>query len=297
MPALRGFLAVAREKHFGRAAEALQISGPALSQVVKRLEASTGFTLFERTTRSVELTRAGEEMLPLAAKVVSAADELEQWRRTRRTRERSTLNLAFTVNGPGALMYRLLRAQREEQPDVVVNAHEVEWRDLPAVVTSGACDVAIARGPREWPGLVATAIADEPWIVAVPSDHPFATRTQVPLAEVREERIIRPDVGPFSGSRPIWLGGPHPDGFEPPNGGFAETLEEALERVQLDEGVLITGESVGKLFPREGVTYVRLIGLDPGQILLLHRRGNPDPRVDTFLRIAIRAAASDNGSG
>lgn len=290
LPALRAFLAVAREQHFGHAADALHVSAPALSQLVKRLEANMGFALFERTTHVVALSPAGKELLPFAAKVVAAADELERWRRERRTRERSILSLAFTVNGAGPLMHRLLRATREEQPDVVLKPRQIDWRDLPDVITSGACDVGIARGPREFPGLVVTPILDEPWIVAVPSEHHFAARTSVTLQEVREEPIVRPDVGHLIGPRPIWLGGPHPDGFGPPMGGHAETLEEALDLVQLNDGLLITGESVGSLFPREGITYVRLTGLEPGQIVLLHRKDNHDPRVDAFLRIAIRVA-------
>lgn len=292
VPALRAFLAVSREKHFGRAAESLHMSGPALSQLVKRLEASMGFPLFERTTRTVNLTRAGEELVPFATKVVSAAEEMEQWRRARRTRERSVLRLAFTVNGAGPLMHRILRSAREEQPDVALQPRQINWTEVPAIITNGTCDVGIARAPREFPGLVVTPILDEPWVVAVPSDHPFAARTSVSVDEVRQERVVRPDVGSFTGPRPLWLGGPDASGYEPPLGGHAATLEEALDLVQLNEGLLITGESVRDLFPREGVVYVRLSGLEPGQIVLLHRKDNHDPRVDAFLRLAIRAAVS-----
>lgn len=297
VPALRAFIAVAREKHFARAADALHMSGPALSQLVKRLENNIGFELFERSTRTVALTEAGEQLLPMAARVVAAADELETWRRSWRTRERSALRLAFTVNGAGPLMHRILRAARDELPETAVQPRQVEWRDLPGAVLSGSCDVAIARGPRDFDGVEVVPILDEPFIVAVPSEHPFADRESVDMAEVREEPLVRPDIGPGAGPRPVWLGGPHPDGHTPPSGPLAATLEEALDFVQMGEGLLVTGSSVGRLFPREGVAYVSLTGLAPGQIVLLHRPGVPEPRVDAFLRVAVRAAAQHQQSG
>lgn len=74
----------------------------------------------------------------------------------------------------------------------------------------------------------------EPWIVAMPTQHPLAGRESVSLEDIRREPLVRPDIGPLDGPRPVWLAGPFPDGFEPRIGGPAHlgrVPETELERV------------------------------------------------------------------
>ena len=288
--ALRAFLTLAEQKHFGRAAEQLHVTSPALSQMIRRLETELGFPLFTRTTRSVTLTEAGEGLTPYASQVVEAVLNLERWRRTRVHHERFTLQFGFTVNGAGALMSAILTRARSDLPEVKLTTRQVHWPDLHRVIQDGTVDIAIFRGPRDFPGLSVTPVFEEDWVVAVPTGHPLAELSQVDLRQVRGERIIRPDIGPLAGPRPMWLGGEQPDGYMPPAGPYAQSLEEALDHVEMGEGFLITGESVPALYPRTGVVYVPATGLPPGYIGLVSRRDRHNPLVTAFERLVIEVA-------
>jgi DNA-binding transcriptional LysR family regulator len=85
--ALRAFLAVAEELHFGRAAEGLYTSVPTVSAHIKRLEQQLGFPVLQRSSRRVELTAQGKELVELARHVVAASDELSTWRNRIRRQE------------------------------------------------------------------------------------------------------------------------------------------------------------------------------------------------------------------
>lgn len=279
--ALRAFLTTARLRHFTRAAEELHVSGPALSQLIRRLERDLGLDLFVRNTRTVTLTAAGEGLVPYAERVARSLDDLERWRKSVLAASRRALRFGFTVNGAGDLMAEILRAARKILPEVEVIPGQVDWADLPGCVLSGRQDLAIARGPRHLPGARFRPVRSEPWVVVMPSDHPLAGDASIGFHDIQRIPFVLPQLGP-SEERPPWLGGRDRHGTMPPTGPSASGLEEALDHVLVGDGVFLIGSSAARLYPRPGIAYVPVTDLEPGFIGLVLDPTRDDPLVNAF---------------
>ena len=124
MRQLRYFLAVAEEKHFGRAAIRLHMTQPPLSQAIQALEADIGAILFARTKRSVALTPAGLALLPEARRILQQASTLPDLVRRAATGESGLLTLAFVSTADYSILPPLLREFREAYPHVQIDLQE-----------------------------------------------------------------------------------------------------------------------------------------------------------------------------
>src|SRR5215208_6441648 len=180
---LRPFVALADELHFGRAAERLHITQPALSQQIARLERQVGVTLFERTRSRVELTEAGAAMLGPARHAVEAAAAADEAARAHARGEAGELRLGLS---PGAhyLAQALLADFARDRPQVRVRAHTDSSGALAEAVAAGVLDLALgfcAGRPR---GVVLTHLRDDRVVLAVAAGHPLAGRDAVALAEL-----------------------------------------------------------------------------------------------------------------
>ncbi|WJV50188.1 LysR family transcriptional regulator [Streptomyces flavofungini] len=183
---LQYFAAVADAGGFSRAAERLGIVQSAVSQQVRRLERELGVALFDRSTRSVRLSAAGERLLPEAHAVLAAA------RRTRRVAadlvagDEGLLRLG-TVQGPGDRTYRLLDELRRTAPGLHVRLRRLPLTERLAAVRSGELDAALVRAAATAPGLELLPVWRDPLYVALPEDHPA---------------VAPPDGGPRSAPAP-----------------------------------------------------------------------------------------------
>jgi DNA-binding transcriptional LysR family regulator len=188
---LRYFLAVADERHFGRAAERLHIAQPPLSRQIRALEAELGVDLFTRTTRRVELTPAGERLLDRANRVLNEVkDAAEDCRRAARG-EAGHLSLGFG----GSISYGLLpvvaNALRAGLPGVELELHgEMFTPAQVAGLLDGSLDLALLRPPVRERRLQVQTMRSEPLIVAVGSGHRLAELDEVPLKELAGEPFV-----------------------------------------------------------------------------------------------------------
>jgi DNA-binding transcriptional LysR family regulator len=188
---LQYFLAVAETQHFGRAAERLHMAQSPLSQAIRQLESHVGAKLFDRTTRRVELTPAGEALLTDARRILDAVD-------TARTRvalvgSGNTGMLRVGSTGLSAFRHlpRLARIAARElpgleltfHPDLLTPAQEVALED-------GRIDVAVLRPPLRSAGLTARLISRERLVVAIGADHPLASADAIDLVDLRDEDFI-----------------------------------------------------------------------------------------------------------
>lgn len=192
---LRYFLAVADEMHFGRAATRLGISQPPLSQQIRALEDELGVRLFERTSRRVKLTGAGQIFLPQARQTLMQADHAMLTARRAQLGEVGHLALGMTASVPfvpkvSSALYRF----RETYPDVELKLEEMPRDEQLAAVEKGQIDTAIVRGfdcPPLSTGLVATMLIEERMVLAVRETHPLATRNNEPsIADLRGEPLV-----------------------------------------------------------------------------------------------------------
>jgi DNA-binding transcriptional LysR family regulator len=188
---LRYFVAVAEERHFGRAAERLHIAQPPLSQQIRRLEAELGVTLLHRTTRSVELAPAGEVLLARARDILAAVDGATEDTRRAARGEFGRLAVGFTGSATYELLPKLAAALRDALPGVVLDLRGELL--TPAQVTrllDGTLDLGLLRPPVRERALAVEVVRREPLVVVLPQAHPLAAEDAVPLEELAGEPFV-----------------------------------------------------------------------------------------------------------
>jgi len=195
---LRSFVVLADELHFGRAAERLHVSQPALSQQVKRLEAQVGFALFARTRRSVELTEAGAAMLAPARAAVEATRAAEDVARTHARGEQGELALGLSP-GVHYLAQRLLAAFAHERPGVRVRARQDGTGALVRQIAAGELELALGSCAEPLAGVTVEPLLEEPVVVAVAASHPLSKRAAVALDDLSDQRFALVDPADGAG--------------------------------------------------------------------------------------------------
>ncbi len=188
---LRYFVAVAEEKHFGRAAERLHIAQPPLSQQIRRFEAELGEPLLYRTTRSVELSPAGAVLLERAREILAAVDSaIEDARRAARG-EYGRLAIGFTGSSTYEMLPSLAVALRRELPGVVLDLRgELLTPAQVERLVAGTLDLGLLRPPVHERDLEIEVLRSEPLIVVLPESHRLAAADAVPLDELASEPFV-----------------------------------------------------------------------------------------------------------
>ncbi|MFV0374328.1 LysR substrate-binding domain-containing protein [Microbacterium sp.] len=187
----RGFLAVAEELHFGRAAERLHTAQSALSRLIQQLEADLGAPLFERTTRSVALTPQGEALVEPARELVALAERSHEIVRRAAAGETGRLRVGFAGASVHHLVAELARGLRRERPGLVVDLQSAQFSH-PGLerLREGTLDVLIGRWDFLPDGVDSLVISRERLLVALPSAHRLARRRQLAAADVANEPWI-----------------------------------------------------------------------------------------------------------
>ena len=187
---LRYFVAVAEERHFGRAAARLHVTTPPLSQRIRELEQALGLTLFERTSRHVSLTAAGERLLAEAREVLGAMDRF-----TSVAAELSSAPLLCAVgycHGSEGGMMRAIKSLRAARPDMTLRADGLTSLRILDGLRAGVLDAGIVRGPVVGRGrLTSVPLAEVPVDhVAVPTGHRLAAADVVDASALDGEPVL-----------------------------------------------------------------------------------------------------------
>ncbi|KQS71139.1 LysR substrate-binding domain-containing protein [Modestobacter sp. Leaf380] len=172
---LRGFVAVADELHFGRAATRLQMTQPPLSRQIQKLERDIGAQLLDRDNRGVALTPAGRVFLTEARRLLSLADAAPDLARRVAAGSRGTVRIGFTAASAYRVLGRLLGLVAEALPDLDVDLQEGVSREQVAGLLGGELDLGLARPPFDRAAFASRLLDREALLVAVPADHPLAT--------------------------------------------------------------------------------------------------------------------------
>jgi DNA-binding transcriptional LysR family regulator len=189
LPALRTIAAVADELHFGRAADALGIAQPQVSQRVRKLEDELGLTLFERDNHRVAVTPAGAQVVRHAREVVAAADRLA--RLADGLREGSTGSVRIGAVGSaffGAIS-GVLAPARQALPDVELLVQEMESPEQLDALAAGAIDIGFMRPPAP-AGVTARDVWAEPLVVAVPESSPLTEHAVLSPSDLAGQRVV-----------------------------------------------------------------------------------------------------------
>lgn len=178
---LLAFVAVAEELHFGRAAKRLHMTQPPLSQQIAEFERAVGATLLLRTTRSVQLTPAGQLLLQRARQMMAEADAAIYAARQLASGEAGRLALGFTHSTVYQVLPRLLMAHRRRAPGVELELRQFTSDLLIADLRSGRLDLALARlSPSMMADLETMVVGRDRMVVLMPADHALARYRRVP---------------------------------------------------------------------------------------------------------------------
>jgi DNA-binding transcriptional LysR family regulator len=187
--ALRYFVAVAEERHFGRAAERLHVAQPAVSQQIARLERELGTRLLDRSPRKVALTDAGTRVLDAARDALAAADRVAA---AARLAWGGTTVRIGTAAGLTARLERGIDALHAQHPEFELVLADLPLADRLTGLRRGELDLALARGRIFGPGLRALPAWTEPLHAVVSVHHPLARRDVVALRELAGSTLRLP---------------------------------------------------------------------------------------------------------
>jgi len=187
---LRYIVAVARERHFGRAAEACHVSQPTLSVAVKKLEEELEVKLFERGASEVSVTPLGDEIVRQAQAVIEQAAAIKEIAKRGSDPLAGPLRLGIIYTIGPYLLPELVRRTIERTPQMPLMLVENFTVKLLEMLRSGELDCAILAEPFPDAGLALAPLYDEPFVIAVPRSHPLAAREQVTSTELKRETML-----------------------------------------------------------------------------------------------------------
>jgi LysR family hydrogen peroxide-inducible transcriptional activator len=187
---LKYIVAVARERHFGKAADACHVSQPTLSVAVKKLEEELDVKLFERSANEVTVTALGDEIVRQAQSVLEQAANIKEIARRGKDPLAGplTLGVIYTI-GP-YLLPDLVRQMIARTPQMPLMLQENFTVKLLEMLRTGEIDCVILAEPFPDAGLAVASLYDEPFLAAVPVNHALAAQDQVTTEELRRETML-----------------------------------------------------------------------------------------------------------
>ena len=187
---LRYIVAVARERHFGRAAEACFVSQPTLSVSIKKLEAELDVKIFERGTNEVTITPLGDEIVRQAQSVIEQASAIKEIAKRGKDPVSGPLRLGVIYTIGPYLLPDLVRQAIERVPQMPLMLQENFTARLLDMLRTGELDCAVMAEPFPDAGLAVAPLYDEPFMVAVPRSHALAKRKSISAEELKQETML-----------------------------------------------------------------------------------------------------------
>ncbi len=281
---LHHFVTVAREMHFSRAAEALHLAQPTLSQSIRQLEKEIGVELFYRTSRRVTLTAAGKVFYEEAQHTLDQmAHACRAAQRTARG-EQGRLAIGFVTTAiMGGLQQRIVRF-RGRFPEVSLELRELLVDTMLDQLHLGALDLICTDAYIMDARLCSRKLASPPWVVAVPVTHRLAKKHSVRLEDFAEDPFVFATHHSPHTLHDAMLQACKSAGFIPNRRYFADSVAAAVSMVAAQLGVAIVYELPG--FRPPGVVY-KSFGrpVINASMRLSWRRGELTPAAAHFLRL------------
>src|SRR5580692_9004343 len=190
---LRYLVALAEHRHFGRAAEACNVSQPTLSSQIKKLEDELGVTLLERTNKRVDLTPVGSQILTHARRALAEAGQMEAVARAARDPLEGPLKLGVIPTLAPYLMPMILKPLKQAYPGLTLELWEDQTRSLIDGLRNHRLDAALLATPPDAPEITELALFDEPLLAALPIDHRLAKARSVAEEDLSEELMVLAD--------------------------------------------------------------------------------------------------------
>jgi LysR family hydrogen peroxide-inducible transcriptional activator len=293
---LRYIVAVARERHFGRAAEACFVSQPTLSVAVRKLEDELGLSLFERRKGEVSVTPIGQRIVAQAQRVLEEAGNIRQIARQGQDQLDGPLRLgAIYTIGP-YLLPHLIPQLAERAPHMPLVIEENYTSKLSEKLKRGDLDVIVLSLPFDEPGIETLALYDEPFVLLLPSVHPLNQKSVIALGDLQKEDVLL--LGPGHCFRdqvlevcPDCIGKSAIEGpfAQTPEGGSLETIRYMVAS-GLGVTVLPCSAAGAERFSERLLNIRRFEGAAPSRtVALAWRKSFPRPDAISALRDAVLA--------
>jgi DNA-binding transcriptional LysR family regulator len=233
------FIAIARARHFGRAADALGKTQPALSIQIQRLETDLGTSLFERSGKQVRLTSAGELLIPYAERILTDVREAKTKMQEVKDGSVGVVRVGLLPTVAAHFLPPVLRTFKSRHPDItVILREESRTSVLVPLVQSGELDLIIALTPIPSAGLKSHPLLTEELCVAVSRKHPLANKPTVSLSRLQQEKFVLYKT-PSHSTRDLALQACREAGFEPDIAFESEQAETIQNLVAANLGVTI----------------------------------------------------------
>ena len=187
---LRYIVAVARERHFGRAAEKCFVSQPTLSIGIKKLEDELGVTLFERNSADVSVTPVGAAVVAQAQRTLEEAAAIKTIAAQGKDQLAAPLRCGAIYTVGPYLLPQLIPILHKRAPKMPLLLQESFTARLAELLKSGELDVAILSLPFADAGICTQALYDEPFRVLVPADHPWGKKARIPASQLCKETLL-----------------------------------------------------------------------------------------------------------
>jgi LysR family transcriptional regulator, hydrogen peroxide-inducible genes activator len=187
---LRYLVALADERHFGRAAQRSFVSQPTLSAQLKKLEGYLGVQLIERQPNRVTLTEAGEQIVARARRILEASDEVLALARTHRDPLAGKLRMALLPTIGPYLLPRVAREIHKALPRLELQLYEYQTGPMLEKLATGQIDLGILALPVDMEGLEARQLYVEPFVLAVPAQHRLAKLKSVKVEDLKNETLL-----------------------------------------------------------------------------------------------------------
>ncbi|MEV6767269.1 LysR family transcriptional regulator [Nocardia sp. NPDC051030] len=278
---LRYFVAVADERHFGRAAARLRMTQPPLSRAIKQLESELGAALLNRSAAGVTLTPAGSVLYDDARALLEQADLTRA--RVAAAAGGSTLTIGTLADSAAQAGIGLAAIFRERHPGVRIRMRETDFTDPTAGLRTGLVDVALTRAPFDGTGISTVLLRSDPVGVVLRADDPLAHRPVLYLRDLAARTWFRLPEGTDPLWRAYWNAAPED---EPRDGPIVRTAQECLQAVLWNDTIGLT--PLPHALP-DGLIAIPLADMPPSSLVVAWSTGDPNPLIRSFARIAAEA--------
>jgi LysR family hydrogen peroxide-inducible transcriptional activator len=297
---LRYLVAIAEHRHFGRAAEACNVSQPTLSSQIKKLEDELGVTLLERTNKRVDITPVGSQILNHAKRALAEAAQMEAVARAARDPLVGALKLGVIPTVAPYLMPLILKPLKLGYPGLTIELWEDQTRALVEGLRNHKLDAALLATETDAPEITEIELYEEPLLAALPRNHRLAGAKKVDEKVLTDELLVLADGHCLSTQALAACGSKH--GAHGMGPGYvrgslqgsmqAATLETLVNLVAAGYGsTLIPALAAGTLGQR-GIVLLPLAGRSSRMIRLASRPGFPRAQALRAIEKVIRKAVS-----
>ena len=282
---LRCFVAVAERGQVSAAADALHLAQPAVSQTIGQLEREVGVALFQRHPRGVELTRAGEDLLPNARATLLSSEDAFQTARAHAREQRRQLVVGFLPPLTSVAM-EILAAYERAQPSINVEIKQIGFGDHMEAVRRRQVDAAFVWAAAEELDIVLDVMAQEPRVVCMSAGHPLAGHAELRFEQIEDEPVPGVAAGfPTEIADFLHLSdrrrrpARHAD-FAP------RSIDEVIWLLASGRAICIGPASLADALTRRGIVNVPLVDVQPVNIAVAHHKDDRRSAVRAFVRVA-----------